>query len=66
MKKKLIVIAAIALFIGAAALYLWAPGSVPPGQKPLLKLMPANISQFSEAFDADGNLPRLVLLLSPT
>jgi hypothetical protein len=39
---------------------------VPSGQKPLLKLTPANVTHFSEAFDADGKLPRLVLLLSPT
>lgn len=66
MKKKLIVIAAIVLFLVATALYLWVPGSVPSGQKPLLKLTPANVTQFSKAFDANAKLPRLVLLLSPT
>lgn len=66
MKKRLIIIAVMALILAAAAFYLWAPGSAPPNQKPLLTLSPANVDAFQAAFNADADVPRLVLLLSPT
>lgn len=66
MKKKLIVIAVLALILVTASFYLWTAGSAPPNQKPLVTLSPANVNAFEAAFDADADLPRLVLLLSPT
>jgi hypothetical protein len=66
MKKKLIIIAAIALAVLPLAFYLWVPGSVPAGQQPLVKLTPASFPQFMAAFDEHMNLPRVILLLSPT
>jgi hypothetical protein len=66
MRKKLIVIAALALILVATAFYLWTPGSAPPNQKPLVTLSSANVHAFEAAFDADADVPRLVLLLSPT
>ena len=66
MKKKFIVVAALALLAAVVAVYLWAPGFVPPGQKPLVRLTPANATRFEAAFDAADRLPRVVLLLSPT
>jgi hypothetical protein len=65
MKKPLI--AGVILFVLiAAALYLWGPSSVPRGQERLITLSDADFSEFENAFDADPNVPRLVLLLSPT
>jgi hypothetical protein len=49
-----------------AAVYLWGPSSVPPGQKPLVVLSTTNFRDFENAFDGDVGTPRLVLLLSPT
>lgn len=66
MKKKLVIVAVIALVVLLLAFYLRMPGSAPPNQKPLVVLTPANIAQFTAAFDADVNVPRFVLLLSPT
>lgn len=66
MKKKPIVIGVIALAVVLLAFYVWVPGSTPRGQPPLVKLTANSLSQFTSAFDADPNLPRLVLLLSPT
>lgn len=66
MKKRLIIIAIMALILVAAIFYLWAPGSAPPNQKPLLTLSSANLDAFQAAFDADADVTRLVLLLSPT
>jgi hypothetical protein len=65
-KKKLIIIVIIALAVVLLAFYVWAPGSTPQGQPPLGTLTANSLSQFTSAFDADPNLPRLVLLLSPT
>jgi hypothetical protein len=45
---------------------LWGPSSVPSGQEPLVTLSKANFTKFEKTFDADSNVPRMVLLLSPT
>ncbi len=66
MKKKAVLLATTAILVLLAAVYLWGPSSVPTGQEPLLTLTIANFSEFENAFDRDTNVPRLVLLLSPT
>ena len=66
MKKKLIVLGVVAVVILLGAIYLWGPGTVPPGQQPLVTLSSASVSEFEAAFDANADTPRLVLLLSPT
>ncbi|MHB8525769.1 MAG: hypothetical protein ACYDD2_06370 [Candidatus Acidiferrales bacterium] len=67
MKKKLIVLAVAAGFVVLGAIYfLGGPGTVPQGQQPLTALTSTNAGAFETAFDADANLPRLVLVLSPT
>ena len=66
MKRRVIVVAAVAILLGLAAAYLWGPPSVPAGQEPLTVLTNAGLDQFASAFDRDAEVPRLVLLLSPT
>jgi hypothetical protein len=66
MKKRALIVGVIACVLLVAALYLWGPSSVPRGQEQLVTLSNANFSEFENAFDADLNVPRLVLLLSPT
>ena len=66
MKKRVLVVAATAILVLLAAVYLWGPSSVPPGQEPMVTLSSANFSEFENAFDRDSDAPRLVLLLSPT
>jgi hypothetical protein len=66
MNKKAVVLAAPAALVLLAALYLWGPSSVPPGQEPLVALSNTNFSDFENAFEGDSDAPRLVLLLSPT
>jgi hypothetical protein len=65
-KKRVIVLAVIAIVLLLAAMYLWGPSSVPRGQEPLVALSNTNFSDFENAFDGDLDTPRLVLLLSPT
>ena len=65
-KKRIMVLAVIAIVLLLAAVYLWGPSSVPPGQKPLVVLSNTNFRDFENAFDGDSDAPRLVLLLSPT
>ncbi len=65
-KKRALVLAAVAILLVLAAVYLWGPSSIPATQKPLSILAPANFGDFGAAFDADSEAPRLVLLLSPT
>ncbi len=65
-KKRVIVLAMIAVVLLLAVVYLWGPSSVPPGQEPLIALSNTNFTDFENAFDRDSDAPRLVLLLSPT
>jgi anti-sigma-K factor RskA len=64
-KKRVIVLAVVAIVLLLAAMYLRVPSSV-PGQEPLVALSNANFSDFENAFDRDSDASRLVLLLSPT
>jgi len=65
-KRRAIFVAAAAAVVLLAIAYLWGPSSVPAGQEPLVTLSDANWGEFATAFDADPNVPRMVLLLSPT
>jgi len=67
MKKKGLIggaVAAVLLLLTAA--YLRSPGSAPRGQEPVLTLSQTNFKEFEKVFDAEAEVPRLVLLLSPT
>lgn len=66
MSKRAVLLVAAAIVLLLFAAYLWGPSSVPAGQEPLLTLSSANFSRFESAFDRDADVPRLVLLLSPT
>lgn len=66
MKKRVALVAAIAILLALAAVYLWSSPTVPVGQEPLTVLTKADLKQFASAFDGDAEVPRLVLLLSPT
>jgi hypothetical protein len=65
-RKRAILVAAAAFGLALAAVYLWGPSSAPSGQEPIFALSDANFNQFANSFDADPDVPRLVLLLSPT
>jgi hypothetical protein len=66
MKKQAIIFAVVAVLVLLVVAYLWAPGSAPRGQEPVLTLSDKNLGEFENAFDAEADVPRLVLLLSPT
>lgn len=66
MKKRAIIGSVVALALLLAGTYFWGPSSVPSGQDPLKVLSPQNVSEFTAAFDANLDVPRMVLLLSPT
>jgi hypothetical protein len=65
-KKRAVVLAMIVVVLLLAVVYLWGPSSVPSGQEPLVALSNTNFSDFENAFDRDSDIPRVVLLLSPT
>lgn len=64
-KSRAVGIAAAVLVVLAVA-YLWGPGPVPKGQESLLVLSRVNFREFAKAFDAQSDVPRLLLLFSPT
>ena len=66
MKKRVIIVAVVAVALLLAGAYFWVPSSVPSGQDPLTVLSLDNLSEFTAAFDANSDVPRMVLLLSPT
>src|SRR5216683_5559443 len=65
-RKRLIGVGVAAVLVLLAAVYLWGPGSAPRGQDPVVTLSEANLGEFENGFDAEADVPRLVLLLSPT
>lgn len=65
MKKKLIALL-VAVVVVLLAFYLWMPGKAPADQQPLITLSSSNIGQFASAFDGGTDIPRLILLFSPT
>jgi hypothetical protein len=66
MKKRAILLAIAAVLVVLGIAYLWGPGSAPPGQPPVLALSGTNFGEFEKAFDGESDVPRMVLLLSPT
>ena len=66
MKNRAAGLAVAAVLVLLAVAYLWRPSVAPPGQEPLVTLSNANFDGFQNAFDGDFDVPRLVLLLSPT
>ena len=65
-RKGLIGVAVTAVLALLAAAYLWGPSSAPRGQQPVVTLSEGNFGEFEKAFDSESDLPRMVLLLSPT
>ena len=66
MKRRAIPIVVAAAVLLLVIAYLWGPSSVPAGQERLVTLSKSNLREFTAAFDADSNVLRMVLLLSPT
>lgn len=66
MKKRAIALTLAGILVLFIAAYLWGPSAAPPGQEPLVVLSSANFDRFQKAFDSDSDVPRLVLLVSPT
>lgn len=66
MKKKLVVAVVVVIVAVLGALYLWMPGKVPADQQSLVTLSSSNIGQFENAFDGGTDIPRVILLFSPT
>jgi hypothetical protein len=66
MKRKLLIGVAVAAAVLLGAAYLMGPGSAPGGQEPVLTLSRTSFGDFEKAFDAEADVPRLDLLLSPT
>ncbi len=66
MKKRAVIVAVLALVSALAFAYLWGPSAVPLGQEPLTVLSTSDLGKFVSAFDGDADVPRIVLLLSPT
>jgi hypothetical protein len=59
-----VVVTAVVVLLSAA--YLWGPGSAARDQAPAVTLSVGNFGEFEKAFDSQADVPRLLLLLSPT
>ena len=66
MKRKAVILVLVAVTLVVAGAYFWGPSAAPSGQEPLAVLSPENFGAFAAAFDANPDVPRMVLLLSPT
>lgn len=66
MKKRLLLIVALAAALVAAGYWVYAPQTTPAGQPPLAVLSPENLAEFQEQFNDSADRIRVLALLSPT
>ena len=64
--RKKIVAGVCALAVAGALVYFYGGSETPPGQAPLARLTPQNVSQVKTAFNAAKEDVRVLVLLSPT
>jgi hypothetical protein len=64
--RRWLLAAGAAVVAALAGFTLWGPVATPAGQQPLTTLAPDSVGVFAAAFDRGADVPRLVLLLSPT
>ena len=62
----LIAAAGALVVAGAVAWHLWSPRRTPPGQPPLARIAPSTLGLLRDAFNAASDVPRVVVLVSPT
>jgi hypothetical protein len=65
-RKRLFLAALIVVLVGAAAVWRFVPGEVPPGQPPLATLDAASLDTLRADFNRHAHQVRVVILLSPT
>jgi hypothetical protein len=65
-RLKAVLLGLVALAIAMLAWRQFAPAQTPSPQLPLESLAAANFHDFRDAFNADAQEARLVLLFSPT
>lgn len=62
----IVIVTIVTALLLSGVIYVWGPSSAPRGQDALVALSDGNLNEFKAAFDANSEIPRLVLLLSPT
>jgi hypothetical protein len=66
MKKRVSILAAVALGLLALGWHFYGGATVPAGQPALVSLTTGNFDELRTAFNAASDEVRIVLLLSPT
>lgn len=65
-RKRLVIVAAIAVVLASLAAWRFAPSDVPTGQPPLATLDAASLEGLRADFNRHADHVRVVVLLSPT
>ncbi len=66
MRRKPLLIAALAIALAGALFYFYGGHQTPNGQPPLRSLTTQNVAEVKNAFNAAQDGVRVLLLLSPT
>ena len=66
MRRKLILAVVVVLALAGTLIYYYGGTQVPPGQAPLYRLTAQNLTDLRNAFNADQDDVRLLVLVSPT
>jgi hypothetical protein len=66
MKRKYFIGAILVALLLAAVLYLYGGGQAPSGQPPLRNLTAQSAGEIRNEFNTAKDVPRVLLLLSPT
>ena len=64
--KRGVILAALAGLLSYGYWSNHAPRTTPAGQPPMVSLTSANLDEFRRDFNAHADVPRLMLLVSPT
>ena len=64
--KNIIILAALAALLGYGLWNNYQPRRTPTGQSLLVALNPATLADLQRDFNANSDIPRVLLLVSPT
>ena len=65
-RYRILVVACVAVILGALLYYFYGGSTPPVGQHDLVRLNAANFTELQHAFNAEVDRVRLIAMLSPT
>jgi hypothetical protein len=65
-RNRILILVLLAIILGALLYYFYGGSTAPAGQHELVRLNAANFAELRQAFNAEVDRVRLIVMLSPT